>query len=375
MAEGRGKGRGMGQEFDRGSRPGASEGWNVAILGATGMVGRVMLQCLAASDIDVSDLRLLSSPRSAGTEMSFRGESLTVEAVTESSFAEIDLALFSAGASASGIWGPRAVEAGAWVVDNSSKFRMDATVPLIVPEVNSGSIPATPTIIANPNCSTIQMVVALAPIHRAFGLERVHVATYQAASGSGVRAVKQLEDETSAEGGILADGSAPATDSASKAVSERCYPHRLLGNVIPQCDVFLDDGYTREEQKMIEETRKILGDDSIWVHPTCVRVPVHTCHSEAVYLETREDASLEDIRELLENAPGVAWLDDPVRSRYPMPIDAVTTDPVWVGRLRKDRSAPRGFHLWVVADNLRKGAAVNALQIADVLWQRRTVKS
>jgi aspartate-semialdehyde dehydrogenase len=343
--------------------------WRVAVLGATGAVGRTMVRCLEESSITASEVRALASPRSSGQEVPYRGATLIVQAVEESSFDGIDLALFSAGAAASGAWAPVACRAGAWVVDNSSRWRMDPAVPLIVPEVNwhhlgldAGSAAQTgegPSrratakrrLIANPNCSTIQLVVALAPLQARFGLRRVVISTYQAASGKGQKGLQALIDERN-KGCALTP----------------VFSGRLLDNVLPQCDVFLEDGYTREEEKMIGETRKILGLPGLAVHPTCVRVPVDVAHSESVYVETERPASVALVREILAASPGIRLLDDPANESFPTPLAAAGTDPVWVGRVRQDRCDPCGLYLWIVADNLRKGAALNAVQIAQRLW-------
>jgi aspartate-semialdehyde dehydrogenase len=337
--------------------------WRVAVFGATGMVGRTMLTCLASSSIRVRELILLASPRSAGTTLNFRGEDVPVQPVNAELFRGIDLALFSAGAAASGEWAPRACALGAAVVDNSSRWRMDAAVPLVIPEVNAHALPprraaredggAQGALIANPNCSTIQLVVALEPIRRAFGLERVVLATYQSASGKGQTGLQALEEER-------IEGRARST----------VFPAPLLGNVIPQCDVFLDDGYTREEEKTILETRKILGMPGLAVHPTCVRVPVDVGHAEAVYLETSRPATAVAARAVLAAAPGIVLVGDSEAPPFPTPLTTAGTDPVWVGRVRADRCEPRGLHLWIVADNLRKGAATNAVQIAEAWWER-----
>jgi aspartate-semialdehyde dehydrogenase len=336
--------------------------WRVAILGATGMVGRTMVTRLASSSIRVRELVLLASPRSARMVLKFRGEDVSVQAVSEALFCGIDLALFSAGAAASGEWAPVACAAGAAVVDNSSRWRMDPAVPLVVPEVNAQVLPprraaredggAQGALIANPNCATIQLVVALEPIRRAFGLERVVLATYQSASGKGQTGLKALAEERAGR---------PGTGAFSAP---------LLGNVIPQCDVFLDDGYTREEEKTILETRKILGMPGLPVHPTCVRVPVDVGHAEAVYLETTRPATAAAVRAVLAAAPGIVLVGDSEAPPFPTPLTAAGTDPVWIGRVRSDRCEPCGLHLWVVADNLRKGAATNAVQIAESWWER-----
>jgi aspartate-semialdehyde dehydrogenase len=337
--------------------------WRVAILGATGMVGRTMLTCLASSSIRVREVVLLASPRSAGTVLTFRGEDISVQAVSAELFRGIDLALFSAGAAASGEWAPIACAAGAGVVDNSSRWRMDPAVPLVVPEVNAHVLPprraarkdggTQGALIANPNCSTIQLVVALEPIRRAFGLERVVLATYQSASGRGQTGLRALEEER-----------------VRGHARSNTFPAPLLGNVIPQCDVLLDDGYTREEEKTILETRKILGLPELAVHPTCVRVPVDVSHAEAVYLETMRPATAAEARAVLAGAPGIVLVGESETPPFPTPLAATGTDAVWVGRVRSDRCEPRGLHLWVVADNLRKGAATNAVQIAELWWER-----
>ncbi len=379
--------------------------WTVAILGATGAVGRVMVEILERSPIEVKELRLLATPRSAGSVVSFRGQDHEVEAVSRHSFDGCDLALFSAGGGTSGEWAPQAVQAGAWVVDNSSRFRMDPEVALVVPEVNASELPNEPAVIANPNCSTIQMVVALHPIREAFGLKRVVVSTYQSVSGAGHKGVAALTGEVEEwTAGVLKDvgssethsvgshamrtsggetrnattskdsvraatgGSVPSEEPASTTPS--LFAHPIVGNVLPHCDVFLDDGYTREEEKMLRETRKILGDPDLIVQPTCVRVPVLVCHSEAVYIETERPTTDADLRDCLRHADGVEVIDSPEKQEYPMPIHAAGKDPVFVGRIRKDRCEPNGFHFWVVADNLRKGAALNAVQIAERLWRR-----
>lgn len=326
--------------------------WRIAVLGATGLVGRTMLQCLESDAFPAADISPLCSARSAGTEVRFRGGALSAAEVTEGSFEGIDLALFSAGAEASGRWAPVAVAAGAWVVDNSSRWRMDPAVPLVVPEVNPSAIPTGACVIANPNCSTIQLVAALHPLHVRYGLRKVVLATYQAASGKGETGRAALQSE---------HGGEPPGDA---------FPGPLLGNVLPQCDAFLEDGFTREEEKTILETRKILGLPDLPVHPTCVRVPVDTGHSEAVYIETGAVPTLQGVREALASSPAIRLLDDPAGCSYPTPLMAAGTDAVWVGRIRIDRCEPRGVHIWVVADNLRKGAALNAVQIARHLWER-----
>jgi len=364
--------------------------WNVVVLGATGAVGRAMLECLESTGLSIRDLRLLAGARSAGRRVRALGRELVVEPPTKEAFEGADLALFSAGAAASEVWAPVGVAEGAWVIDNSSRWRMAPDVPLVVPEVNASAIPEKPGLIANPNCSTIQLVVALEPIRRRYGLRSVFVATYQSASGKGYAGVLALraEREAASAAGAPANvspessGAVPAASHVASALPHAgqapvpappVFPCPLDGNVIPHCDVFLPDGFTREEEKMIQETRKILDMPALAVHPTCVRVPVEVAHSEAVYLQTEEPVSAEEARLLLAAAPGVRVLDDPSTGAYPTPAAAVGTDPVWVGRIRADRSDPRGLHLWVVADNLRKGAALNAVQIVQAIRERELV--
>ena len=328
--------------------------YNVAILGATGAVGRTMLKVLEERDFPIEELKLLASERSAGTEIEFRGNKYVVEAVTPESFEGIDIALFSAGSSRSKIWAPIAAEKGAVVIDNSSAFRMEPDVPLVVPEVNPDDVHLHKGIIANPNCSTIQMVVALYPIHKKKRIKRIIVSTYQAVSGAGAKAIEDLEKETK-----------------SKFEGKHYYPEALPAsiafNVIPRIDVFMENGYTKEELKMLNETRKIMHAPDIKVSATCVRVPVFVGHSESVTIETEEPITPEEAREILKEAPGVIVEDDPENNVYPMPIDVEGKDDVFVGRIRKDLAFENGLSMWVVADNLRKGAATNAVQIAEVL--------
>lgn len=327
---------------------------HVAVVGATGVVGEEMLRVLHEREFPTANVRALASVRSAGTQVPFGDSVLNVEELTVDSFTGTDIALFSAGGSISKEFAPAAVRAGAVVIDNSSAFRMDPKVPLVVPEVNAEDVGWHEGIIANPNCSTIQMVVVLKPLHDAARIRRVVVATYQAVSGTGKKAVAELTAQSEA---VLAGRAAPA----------RIYPHQIAFNVLPQIDVFLDDGYTREEWKMEVETKKIMGDDSIAVTATCVRVPVYVGHSEAVNLETELPLSPEQARELLAQAPGVVVVDDPSSSAYPLAIDAAGMDPAFVGRIRRDASVPQGLNLWIVSDNVRKGAALNAVQIAELL--------
>lgn len=327
---------------------------NVAVVGATGAVGEEMLKVLAERGFPIGEIKALASERSAGKEVDFGEAKLVVEELREDSFAGVDLALFSAGGSISKAFAPLAVQAGTIVVDNSSAFRMDDDVPLVVPEVNPDDVGRHKGIIANPNCSTIQMVVVLKPLHDAAGIKRIVVSTYQAVSGTGKNAVAELLAQTEA---VLA-GEEPAAE---------VYPHQIAFNVLPHIDVFLDDGYTKEEKKMEGETKKIMGDDSIQVTATCARVPVLVGHSESVNLETREHLAVEEARRLLDAAPGVVVVDDPAANAYPLAVDAAGKDPSYVGRLRRDPTVPNGLNMWIVSDNVRKGAALNAVQIAELL--------
>ena len=321
---------------------------NVAVVGATGLVGRKMIQVLQERRFPVTSLRLLASARSAGLRLPFNGTEYTVEELTPDSFKGIDVALFSAGASVSRQFAPHAVKAGTLVIDNSSAFRMDEGVPLVVPEVNRPMIFRHKGIIANPNCSTIQMVVPLKPLHDRWTITRIVVATYQSVTGAGKKGLNQLEEEL-----------------AGRTAKEKKFPHQIAFNILPQVDVFLDDGYTKEEHKMMDETRKIMGDDSIRVNATCVRVPVWGGHSESVTVEFARPFDLAEAKELLRCTPGVVMQDEPQTGVYPMPINAWEKDEVFVGRIRRDDTVPSGMTLWVVADNLRKGAATNAVQIAE----------
>ncbi|ACN99633.1 aspartate-semialdehyde dehydrogenase [Sulfurihydrogenibium azorense Az-Fu1] len=328
--------------------------YNVAILGATGAVGQTMIKVLEERNFPINEIRFLASERSAGKEVEYMGVKYKVEAVSEDSFKGIDIALFSAGGERSKKWAPIAASKGAVVIDNSSAFRMDPDVPLVVPEVNPEDVKWHKGIIANPNCSTIQMVVALYPIHKVKKIKRIIVATYQAVSGAGATAIADLENET-------------------KAVMEGRYyypqalPHHIAFNVIPRIDNFEPNGYTKEEMKMINETRKIMHEPDIKVSPTCVRVPVYVGHSEAVTIETQLPITAEEAREILMKAPGVIVEDDPINNVYPVPIEVAGKDDVFVGRIRKDAGFENGLSMWIVGDNLRKGAATNAVQIAELL--------
>ena len=330
---------------------------NVAVVGATGEVGQAMLSILEQRDFPVAGLHVVASSRSAGKRIEFRDEELVVEDLDSFDFSGIDIGLFSPGATVSNIHAPRAAAAGTVVIDNTSRFRYDADVPLVVPEVNPEAIGqyAGRGIIANPNCSTIQMVMALKPVYDAAGIERVNVATYQAVSGKGKKAIEELEQQTVA----LFNG---------KPVIPTEHPRQMAFNVLPQIDAFQDNGYTREEMKMVWETQKILDDETIQVNPTCVRVPVFYGHSEAVHIETKEKIPVGEVRTLLNDFPGVVVMDEREDGGYPTAVtEASGHDPVFVGRIREDLSHPRGINFWVVSDNIRKGAALNSIQIAEYL--------
>ena len=326
----------------------------VAVVGATGLVGGVMLKVLEERGFPVRELLPVASARSVGATVHFRGKQVPVIDMEDAVAARPDIALFSAGGGTSLEWAPRFAEAGCTVIDNSSAWRMDPNVPLVVPEINADALAGHQRIIANPNCSTIQLVMALAPLHRAYGVRRVVVSTYQAVSGTGMKAVQQLEDERQGVEG------------------EKAYPHAIDRNVIPACDAFSEEGYTKEELKLANETRKIL-DPVIRVTATAVRVPVTGGHSEAVNVEFDVEFDMAEVRRLLGDAPGVELMDDPSSNNYPMPILAHDRDAVLVGRLRRDLTQERTLNLWIVADNLRKGAATNAVQIAEVLVERGLV--
>ena len=330
--------------------------FTVAIVGATGAVGETMLSILAERDFPVGKLVLLASARSAGTQVDFKGQKVDVLDLETFDPTGVDIALFSAGGSVSKEYAPKFAAAGAVVIDNSSTFRYDADVPLVVSEVNPHAAKNRPRgIIANPNCSTMQLMPVLAPIHREYGIERINVATYQSVSGAGRSALEELGRQT---GALL---------NFQDADPQR-FPVQIAFNLIPHIDDFLDNGFTKEEMKLVWETRKILGDDSIQVNPTAVRVPVFYGHSEAVNIETKKKISPEQARELLRAAPGVEVVDEHKAGGYPTPVThASGRDPVFVGRIREDFSHPRGLNLWVVADNIRKGAALNAVQLAELV--------
>jgi len=338
--------------------------YNVAVVGATGAVGEQMLNMLEERDFPIESLKLLSSARSAGKRLKFRGEELTVEEATPESFEGVDIALFSAGGDVSRKLVPQAVERGAVCIDNTSAFRMDPAVPLVVPEVNAHKIAEHNGIIANPNCSTIQMVVALKPLYDRYGIERVIVSTYQAVSGAGARAVEETLRQTREQ--LAGNDFEPDV----LPVSSLPVKHQIAFNAIPQIDKFQDNGYTFEEMKMVNETQKIMGDDRIRVSATCVRIPVLRGHSESVYVELAGDFDLDEVRELLANAPGVIVQDDPASQLYPLAVHATGRKEVFVGRIRRDLTNPHALNLWIVSDNLLKGAAWNAVQIAEHLAAR-----
>ncbi|MGA0293570.1 MAG: aspartate-semialdehyde dehydrogenase [bacterium] len=329
---------------------------HVAIAGATGAVGTEFLKLLEARDFPMKSLRLLASSRSAGSKLKFRGENLEVEELTPKSFKGIDIAFFSAGGSRSKEFAPHAVDSGAVVIDNSSAFRMDEKVPLVVPEINPKQAFEHQGLIANPNCSTIQMVVALNPIHRAANIQRVVVSTYQAVSGAGASAMEELKQQLRAW----------ANDEPMK---QEVFPTQIAFNLFPHIDVFQDNGYTKEEMKMVHETRKIMNAPNMQISATCVRVPVLRAHSEAVWVETEKPLSESEARELFEKEPGIVVKDERESGGYPTPWHITETQETYVGRIRKDISHPNGLTFWVVADQLYKGAALNAIQIAEVLQQ------
>ncbi len=332
------------------------ENYNVAVVGATGAVGEQMREVLEERQFPVGELRLLASERSAGQFLPFQNRQIRVDILDQDSFKDIDIGLFSAGSAVTAQFAPIAVGAGAVVVDNTGFFRMEPDVPLVVPEVNAKEIAKFKArgIVANPNCSTIQMVVALKPIHDAARIKRVVVSTYQSVSGAGRQAMEELSQQV----GALFNG---------RELKKQKFPHQIAFNCIPHIDVFADGGYTKEELKMINETRKILAEPNLPITATTVRVPVFCSHSESVNVETEKKLSAQGAKDLLRNAPGVLLVDEPENNLYPMAIDAVGKDATYVGRIREDTSIANGLNLWVVADNLRKGAALNAVQIAEIL--------
>ena len=335
----------------------AQKSLKVAVVGATGAVGNLMVKVLEERSFPVGELTLLASARSLGKTLPFKGTELPVQELREDSFASIQVALFSAGGSVSKKFAPLAAAAGCLVIDNSSAFRMDPTVPLIVPEVNPDAVAPHPNIIANPNCSTIQMVVALKPIYDAAGIKRIVVTTFQAVSGTGKRAIEELRQQVS----DVVQG---------REVQREIYPHQIAFNCFPHIGAFLENGYTEEEMKMVNETQKIFGDPEIAVCATTVRVPVYFGHSESVNIETKTPIAVDRVRALLEKAPGVRVVDEVAKARYPIPLEAEGTDETLVGRIRQDLSVANGLVMWVVADNIRKGAATNAVQIAELLLEK-----
>ena len=327
----------------------------VAVVGATGLVGTKMMEVLLERNFPLSELIPVASEKSVGKEIVYNGKKFKVVGMQTAIDMKPNVALFSAGGSTSLEWAPKFAAAGITVIDNSSAWRMDASKKLVVPEINAKELGATDKIIANPNCSTIQMVVALNPLHKKYNIKRVVVSTYQSVTGTGVKAVTQLMNERNGIKGEMA------------------YPYTIDLNVIPQIDVFLDNGYTKEEMKMVNETKKIMGDDSIRLTATTVRIPVMGGHSESVNIEFANDFDLNEVRTLLQNAPGVIVVDDIKNLKYPMPMDAHNKDEVFVGRIRRDESNPNTLNVWIVSDNLRKGAATNAIQIAEYLVTQKLI--
>lgn len=330
--------------------------YNLAVVGATGAVGQEMLRVLEKSSLGVNKLKLLASKRSVGRSLKFKGSCFKVEELKKNSFSGIDIALFSIGASLSKKFSPLAAKSGAVVIDNSNAFRMDKNVPLVVPEVNPGAVKKHRGIIANPNCSTIQLVVTLKPLYDAAGIERLVISTYQAVSGWGKEAVDELIRQSKS---VLA--------GRGVRVNKKILPHQIAFNLFPQIDVFLNNSYSKEEMKMVYETRKILEDDSLKITSTCVRVPVLISHSEAVNIQTKKKLTAQKARQILNKAPGIKVIDEPKKSKYPTPLLAEGKDLTYVGRIREDISHPRALNLWITCDNLRKGAALNAVQIAEIL--------
>ena len=331
-----------------------SERYHVAVVGATGAVGVEMLRVLERREFPVASIRPLSSKRSAGKNVSFAGRNVVVEELNRKSFSQIDLALFSAGASVACEWAPIARDAGAVVIDNSSAFRMDADVPLVIPEINGEDVKQHRGIIANPNCTTAVALMAIYPLHRAFGVQRVFAASYQAVSGSGARAIAELEEQVRAS-------------TNNQPARPEVYPHPIAFNVLPHVDSFLENGYTKEEMKMQNEGRRIMHHPEFRASVTCVRVPVYRAHSVAVSAEFSRPVSVEQAREILAKAPGLELVDEPSRNRYPMPLDVAGKDNCAVGRLRRDCAFENGLSFWVSGDQLLKGAALNAVQIAELL--------
>lgn len=327
----------------------------VAVVGATGMVGTVMLKVLAEQNFPVTTLIPVASERSIGKEISYEGKAYPIVSMKDAIDVKPDIALFSAGGNTSLEWAPKFEAVGTTVIDNSSAWRMDASKKLVVPEINANQLTAADKIIANPNCSTIQMVVALAPLHKKYNIKRIVVSTYQSITGTGVKAVRQLENEYAGEKGEMA------------------YPYPIHRNALPHCDVFVENGYTKEEVKLVNETKKILDDNTIAITATAIRIPVVGGHSESVNIEFENDFDLDEVRQILHNSPGIVVQDNPDVNVYPMPIYAEGKDDVFVGRIRRDGSQPNSLNMWIVSDNLRKGAATNAVQIAQHLVAHQLV--
>ena len=327
----------------------------LAIVGVTGMVGKVMLEVLTERNIPMSELIPVASEKSIGKTILFKGENLKVVGLEEAINTSPDIALFSAGGNTSLEWAPKFAENGATVIDNSSAWRMKKDIKLVIPEINASILTSTDKIIANPNCSTIQMVMAIAPLHKAFKIKRLVISTYQSITGTGVKAVKQLENEINGK------------------IGEKAYPYQIHKNALPQCDVFLDNNYTKEEMKLVHETHKILEDFSIGITSTAIRIPVIGGHSESVNIEFESNYDIKKIKSILGETNGVEVFDDPSRNFYPMPINVEGKDEVFVGRIRRDESVENGLNLWIVSDNLRKGAATNTVQIAEYLINNKLV--
>ncbi len=335
--------------------------YNVGVVGATGAVGLEMIRMLETRKFPIKNLRLLASARSSGKTLQFQGRPVSVETLDNQSISGLDIAIFSAGATISKEFAPLFAKNGTFVIDNSSAWRMDAAIPLVVPEVNPHALSKDKKIIANPNCSTIQMVVALKPLHDAAKIQSIRVATYQSVSGAGYKGIQDLESQTKA---WAAGKEIPPPQKIS---------HQIAFNLVPQIDVFAEDDYTKEELKMVNETRKIMEHPSVRLSATCVRVPVFRSHSEAVWIETEKHLSVEKVKALLKDAPGITLMDDPKNSSYPMPLNAEGQSTTYVGRIRKDLASENGIVLWIVSDNLLKGAALNAVQIAEVLIEKGLV--
>ena len=327
----------------------------LAIVGATGMVGKVMLEVLSERKLPFSEVLLVASEKSVGKEIQFEGKSHIVIGLKTAVEAKPDIALFSAGGNISLEWAPKFAALGTIVIDNSSAWRMKKDKKLIIPEINANQITPEDKIIANPNCSTIQMIMAIAPLHKAFAVKRLVISTYQSITGTGVKALKQLKNEMRGKSG------------------EKAYPHPIHKNALPHCDIFLENDYTKEEMKLVHETHKILGDSSIGITATAIRIPVVGGHSESVNIEFEKDYEVKQVRSLLKQTPGVEVIDNPEKNYYPMPINAQGKDAVFVGRIRRDDSIANGLNLWIVSDNLRKGAATNTIQIAEYMIQNNLV--